>query len=371
MRVMQIASSGGGSGAMSQCRDLCDALARRGHEVTLACEAGSWIANRVAAGVRVEFSTFRRLPLHEVRRVGAIVRDTGVEVIHTHLSAGHIFGLMLSWHTGVPIAATAHSLRLQPHWTACDRVIAVSEACAAFQRRWNLVRRSRLCTIHNFVDTARFRPGTAADVAAVRDALGLGAGPVVAICGSLSRAKRAAVALDACAAALAAHPHARVLVIGNGSPAYVERLRRRVARRGFAPRVAWAGWREDVASILPAADVLLTASRDESFSLAAAEAMACGVPVVAPPGPAQRELIGTAGVIARNAGAGALGEALIALLGAADVRQRLGRMARTRVVERFSPDRQIAAVEAALLDTVDAARTTAAARADAPRWRAQ
>jgi len=45
--------------------------------------------------------------------------------------------------------------------------------------------------------------------------------------------------------------------------------------------VRYLGLRNDVASFLPEADLLLISSHTESFCLAALEAMACGVPVLA------------------------------------------------------------------------------------------
>ncbi|MGH3998793.1 MAG: glycosyltransferase [Pseudonocardiaceae bacterium] len=51
-------------------------------------------------------------------------------------------------------------------------------------------------------------------------------------------------------------------------------------RLGVADRVRFAGHVRDVPTILPALDVLVCASREEGFGLAAVEAMAAGVPVV-------------------------------------------------------------------------------------------
>src|SRR5205085_7417571 len=50
---------------------------------------------------------------------------------------------------------------------------------------------------------------------------------------------------------------------------------------GAADDVQSLGYQEDVSGLLAHADLLLMASRAESFCLAALEAMACGVPVLA------------------------------------------------------------------------------------------
>ena len=72
---------------------------------------------------------------------------------------------------------------------------------------------------------------------------------------------------------------ARLLLVGDGpelGTAY--RLGREL---GIAPLVEALGAQEDVIPLLSAADVFLLPSAQESFGLAALEAMACEVPVVA------------------------------------------------------------------------------------------
>ncbi len=65
---------------------------------------------------------------------------------------------------------------------------------------------------------------------------------------------------------------------GEGMPAVEAALESRAAR-GEVRRL---GLREDVENILPDTDLLLVTSQTESFCLVALEALACGVPVVAP-----------------------------------------------------------------------------------------
>lgn len=65
---------------------------------------------------------------------------------------------------------------------------------------------------------------------------------------------------------------------GEGMPAVEAVLEARLARG----QVRRFGLRQDVENILPDTDLLLVTSRTESFCLVALEALACGVPVVAP-----------------------------------------------------------------------------------------
>ena len=62
----------------------------------------------------------------ELRRIAALAGERGIEVVHTHSSRAHSFGVLLRWFSGLPCVATAQSRHLQLHWMLNDRVIAVS-----------------------------------------------------------------------------------------------------------------------------------------------------------------------------------------------------------------------------------------------------
>ena len=87
--------------------------------------------------------------------------------------------------------------------------------------------------------------------------------------------------------ALLGMPAARLLVLGGASgplgDGEVARIRALVASLGVADRVTFRAPlpHEAMPAVYRAADVLVVPSRSESFGLVAAEAQACGTPVVA------------------------------------------------------------------------------------------
>ena len=82
-----------------------------------------------------------------------------------------------------------------------------------------------------------------------------------------------------CSRACAARCPARLMMVGDGPDlAEASQLARTL---GVADDVQFVGEQEQVVPLLSAADVFLLPSAQESFGLAALEAMACEVPVVA------------------------------------------------------------------------------------------
>jgi glycosyltransferase involved in cell wall biosynthesis len=94
-------------------------------------------------------------------------------------------------------------------------------------------------------------------------------------------------------------------------------LERRAQALGLGGRVRFLGWREDVGSLLAAADVLVSSSRHEPLGNVVLEAWAAGVPVVATASEGPRALIcdGETGLIVPVEDADALARALARLIG--------------------------------------------------------
>ena len=89
----------------------------------------------------------------------------------------------------------------------------------------------------------------------------------------------------------AIHPrvNCELWLVGNGQG--LQKTRAYLREAGLMSHVRCFGFRDDVHRILPEADILLMPSKEESFCLAALEAMSCGLPVVATRVGGLRELI--------------------------------------------------------------------------------
>lgn len=117
---------------------------------------------------------------------------------------------------------------------------------------------------------------------------------------------------------------------------------RRAKDLGIADRVTFAGKlsQTDLIRAYHAADVFAfpSTSQAEAFGLAAVEAEACGVPVVASDLPGVRTVVanGETGFLVPPSDAKALAERLAYLANHWDVREAMGQRARQRVMERFT-----------------------------------
>jgi glycosyltransferase involved in cell wall biosynthesis len=94
--------------------------------------------------------------------------------------------------------------------------------------------------------------------------------------------------------------------------------------------------REELAQHYAAARIAVVPSLYEGFGLPAAEAMACGTPVIATTGGALPEVVGDAGMLVPPADADALATAIRQLLSDQQAQQRMSEAGKKRVREQFN-----------------------------------
>ena len=348
---MEIVSGDGVNGAIVHCLLLTRELARRGHSVTVLCRPQSWIRSQLRSDpVEVVESDLHRGPLDELRRIAAIIRANQIELVHTHMTNAHVFGVLLHWMRAAPCVATAHAHNRQWHWRFNDRVIAVSEATRRFHTKCNRVSSHRIEVIHNFVDYSRFAAVTPETRARTRASLKVdGSWPLVGFIGSVFVEKGCLELVRVLAKVSLAVPNTRLLVVGDGPADYRSILESEAARLGVSSQIIWAGRRFDIPEVLSAIDLFVSASHDETFSLSSLEATAAGVAVVGAAVGGLPELVceGETGVLVTPGDLDMMANAIVTLLFDENRRRRLGEAARRRARENFSPESQMPLVEKA------------------------
>ena len=329
MRILVASSNRGTNGAVVYAKRLIPMLRSAGHDVWLAAEPGSWLDQKTAGQVTLVPTDFRRFPLDEVDRVARFCRREHIDLVHSHLTRSSNFAAVLRQFHGIRSVAHLHASQPRLHTGFHDQLVAVSEDVARRHARfpWNWT--APITVLTNCVDAGRYRPAEPGALDPLRAALGVGPDtPVVVVVGLICDRKGQDLGVRAFAALRRLYPGAVLAVVGGGE--FPSGLPMEGVRR--------LGFRDDVHALLPHASAVIVPSREEPFGLAAIEAMACEVPVVAfAVGGLSEVVSGGAGVAVRPGDFAAMGAALAALLADPSSARKQAEAGRRAVLARYAP----------------------------------
>jgi glycosyltransferase involved in cell wall biosynthesis len=163
--------------------------------------------------------------------------------------------------------------------------------------------------------------------------------PVVAWLGRIDPIKDLETLVSSFAVVHEHCPDAVLRVYGRtppGGEAYVVKLNRLIAELGLESTVIFAGGVVESADAFRDAQVGVLSSISEGFPYSLIEAMASGVPAVATGVGGVDEAVADTGLVVPPRAPELLGEAIVELLNDTPRRQKMGVMARERVLERFT-----------------------------------
>lgn len=196
-----------------------------------------------------------------------------------------------------------------------------------------------LAWMPNPVDTERFCPAGENERIILRSQLGLSETEIVLLfVGRLAPEKELPVLIGAFHLVIQSSPATRLVLIGNGPERQMaEDL---VAELGLQPHVTFAGVQPHSAIPLwlKAADVFTLVSSLEGFSCSLVEAMSAGLPSVVSDIPANAQLIesGEEGMLTKLRDSRDLANGFLHLIESRSERERMGKAARAKVLERYS-----------------------------------
>ena len=344
--------------------ELARAQRAAGHQV-IAVSVGDADRTVEHEGVQVEFLRCRTpMPLRHLElqaRAVKLLLGRRVDLIHFHSQPeGALFTrgrvpTVLSYdffHFRGAAGRLLHH-RYRAALARFDRLLPCSEHCRDTSTWFWSLPETRTQVLYNGVDLGQFAPDADAR-ARLRARLGL-TGPTLLYVGRVCAQKGSDLLLEAYAALRARSPELQLVVAGP-----IGQFDQREDPHGWRARLASAGARylgpveeSELAAVYNAADVFVMPTRQwEMFGMAAVEAQACGVPVVASDHGGLRETVPEPCGRRFEAGSAAsLAEALQSLLANEGERHRCGEAAR-RLAARFRWDeiaRQAGAIyEAAL-----------------------
>jgi N-acetyl-alpha-D-glucosaminyl L-malate synthase BshA len=150
----------------------------------------------------------------------------------------------------------------------------------------------------------------------------------------------------------------KLTLIGNGPEQ--PKAKSMVKNLGLSKRVEFLGNVKNVQEILGKSDLFLLPSEDESFGLAALEAMSCEIPVVASNVGGLRELIshGADGYLVDVGDVEALATYSLSILQNPKQQEKFGRNARRKVLRMYTPDKIMPQYERLYEECLTQARLT-------------
>jgi len=293
--------------------------------VTVLCRSDGWMEKQSIPGVKIFHSEMNRSP-GEIARVRDWAKAEKFDLLHSHMTRAHAFGVLLKMATGIPVIATAHNRSLQLHWTFNDFVIANSHATCRYQRSINRVSPLATRQMQNTRDD--FLVGVVGEVVARKGHLYL-----------FQALKRLCDEI----------PNFRLVMLGRfrREEPYVKKLRSILIKNGLYRRVKWCGLRSNIQDFMAAFDITVVPSVEEPLGLVALESLAAGTPVVATDTGGLPEIVHhqRSGLVVPTKNSNALADAIIELSKDPERRETMGQYGKQFVFEQFDPVRLTDQVE--------------------------
>jgi N-acetyl-alpha-D-glucosaminyl L-malate synthase BshA len=279
-------------------------------------------------------------------KIVEVSRRAPLDVVHAHYALPHAVSANLAREIlraeGEPaprIVTTLHGTDItligsDPSFLPLTRFTIATSDAVTTPSRWlaDATRRAiaippevAIDVVPNFVDVDRFTPAAAAPSRAC---------PVIVHVSNFRPIKRVDDVIAVFARLRAARP-VRLRLVGDGPER--RRIEADVTARGLGGDVEFLGERVDLPEVLRDADLFHLPSETESFGLAALEAMACGVPVIASAVGGLVEVIpdGQVGFLRPVGDVAAHAEAAARLLADEPLRRAMGAAARRRAETHF------------------------------------
>ena len=229
--------------------------------------------------------------------------DTAYDLVHVHWPVfPGVLGLLVARICHCPLVVSVHGGEIDPSaiwdlkmggmkrkitrfiagWVMrrADHVIVVGSYLTAVARQMGISQK-KIAVINMGIDTTIFKPYLKTEARTRLKLKGSDDDLIILTVASLVPVKGHTYLLKAMAMILEQHPSCRLCLVGSG---YLEsELKNLSSQLGIAEHVDFAGQRppDEIPWWMSVADVVVVPSLTESFGLVAAEAAACGTPVVA------------------------------------------------------------------------------------------
>jgi glycosyltransferase involved in cell wall biosynthesis len=334
-------------GGAYQVLHLLRGLHARGHRSLLACPRGCTLAEAARP-----FAEVHELPMHGdadllmAWRLQRLIRKTRPDLVHLHSRIGaDVMGGIAARLAGVPVIHTRRVDNPEPRWLVAlkyrlhDRVVAISEGIGRVLLAEGLPP-SKLRAVRSAVAIEHEAQPT--DCEPIRARLNVPpTATLIGVVAQLIPRKGHGLLLDALPDLIVRHPDLQVRFFGQGPLAAT--LEQRIREAGLEDHVRLAGFRTDLAEILPCLDLLVHPALMEGLGVSLLQASSAGVPIVASRAGGIPEAVrdGENGLLVHPGDTAALREAIATLLADPVRRRLLGEGGRTLMAREFSIDAMV------------------------------
>lgn len=248
--------------------------------------------------IRLQFTEVPKL--YSWRQVAVLSRLLrGYDLVHVHLFPAQLWSVLAAarWNPRIPLVTTEHNtwnarrrwwLRpfdrwMYPYYT---QIPCNSEATAESLIQWCPGVMGKVSVIPNGIPLDVFENAQPAALEGVPNDV-----TRLVFVGRFEAQKDHATLLRA----LSSVPDAHLIFVGDGP--LRPQLERMAQSLGLWKRVTFLGWRQDVGAVLKASDIYVHSTHSDGFGIAACEAMAAGLPVVASDVPGLAQIVAGVGIL--------------------------------------------------------------------------
>ena len=290
-----------------------------------------------------------------VKHIVSILKEEKIDLIHSVMSYGHVFGGLASLASRVPEVWYQHGPTGNLDWIAGrinTRALFVNSKWIEKEERSFHPRTEKLAVIYPGIE--ELTPSKWADEAkTIRESFGFRPeNKVFGLAARISPMKGQLLFLRAAAALIRDYPDTRFLLVGStymaADQVYEDELRREIQYLGLENHVRWTGFLSPVYPALSACDVVVNASiNPEPFGLTVIEGMMLGKAVIAPRegGPAESITSEKNGLLFEPRNSSSLHSAMRKLAQSESLCESLGWEARTVALARFTIGRMVGVIE--------------------------
>jgi len=347
----------GGSGIVGS--ELGKELAERGHTVHFISSSLPTRLTELNERVRFHEVEMMSYPLFEhqpytlalATKMAKVAETENLDLLHVHYAIPHSISAILARESlkpkrYLPVITTLHGTDItlvgadrsylpitRYGIVQSDGVTAISHYLKEATKE--IFQFDDIAVIPNFVCQTQYARHP---VEGLRSSLAPNGEPLLVHVSNFRPVKRPVDCVEILARVLQKGIKTRLVMVGDGSERTNVEHRARCLK--VYDKCVFVGKQPNIVDYLSAADVLLLPSEQESFGLAALEAMACEVPVIASRVGGVPEVVtdGETGFLSEVGDLDKMAEDAARLLANGELRREMGRRARESAVERYRTD---------------------------------